>query len=186
MPKNNQNNHPQKNNTCIGVTNVIRYTPHGQMTLKGEHFVVEQAKTKYYLVSGDALPEVFIRVTQARELLDTGQAETVAEAAERVGISRSAYYKYKNSVMSFQSVGAGRIVTFQIMLRHQMGVLSAVLGVFSGTGANILTINQGIPTNGAAPVTITVDTVDLEMSTEDLLASLRKTDGVISATVVSG
>ncbi|MCC8357195.1 MAG: ACT domain-containing protein, partial [Oscillospiraceae bacterium] len=122
-------------------------------------------RTRYYLVSGDALPEVFIRVTQARELLDTGQAQTVAEAAERVGISRSAYYKYKNAVMPFQSVGAGRIVTFQIMLRHQMGVLSEVLGLFADTGANILTINQGIPTNGAAPVTVTADTADMEITT---------------------
>lgn len=146
----------------------------------------EQGRTKYYLVSGDALPEVFIRVTQARELLDTGQAQTVAEAAERVGISRSAYYKYKNAVMPFQSVGAGRIVTFQIMLRHQMGVLSEVLGLFADTGANILTINQGIPTNGAAPVTVTADTADMEITTETLLARLEGTEGVISAAVVAG
>ncbi|MCC8356555.1 MAG: ACT domain-containing protein [Oscillospiraceae bacterium] len=146
----------------------------------------EQGRTKYYLVSGDALPEVFIRVTQARELLDTGQAQTVAEAAERVGISRSAYYKYKNAVMPFQSVGAGRIITFQIMLRHQMGVLSEVLGLFADTGANILTINQGIPTNGAAPVTVTADTADMEITTETLLARLEGTEGVISAAVVAG
>ncbi|MCD7748891.1 MAG: ACT domain-containing protein [Oscillospiraceae bacterium] len=146
----------------------------------------EQGRSKYYLVSGDALPEVFIRVTQARELLDTGQAQTVAEAAERVGISRSAYYKYKNAVMPFQSVGAGRIVTFQIMLRHQMGVLSEVLGLFADTGANILTINQGIPTNGAAPVTVTADTADMEITTETLLARLEGTEGVISAAVVAG
>lgn len=146
----------------------------------------EMERTRYYLVSGDALPEVFIRVTQARELLDTGQAQTVAEAAERVGISRSAYYKYKNAVMPFQSVGAGRIVTFQIMLRHQMGVLSEVLGLFADTGANILTINQGIPTNGAAPVTVTADTADMEITTETLLSRLEGTEGVISATVVAG
>ncbi|MCD8322184.1 MAG: ACT domain-containing protein [Oscillospiraceae bacterium] len=146
----------------------------------------EPERTRYYLVSGDALPEVFIRVTQARELLDTGQAQTVAEAAERVGISRSAYYKYKNAIMPFQSVGAGRIVTFQIMLRHQMGVLSEVLGLFADTGANILTINQGIPTNGAAPVTVTADTADMEITTETLLTRLEGTEGVISAAVVAG
>ncbi len=146
----------------------------------------EQERTRYYLVSGDALPEVFIRVTQARELLDTGQAQTVAEAAERVGISRSAYYKYKNAIMPFQSVGAGRIVTFQIMLRHLMGVLSEVLSLCADTGANILTINQGIPTNGAAPVTVTADTADMEITTETLLSRLEETEGVISAAVVAG
>ena len=141
---------------------------------------------KYYLVDGDALPEVFVRVTQARELLDTGQAQTVAEAAERVGISRSAYYKYKNSIMPFQNVAGGRIVTFQIMLRHQMGVLSEVLGVFAGTGANILTINQGIPTNGAAPVTITADMAAMDVAAEGLLDRLAAVEGVIKAAVAAG
>ena len=141
---------------------------------------------QYYLVDGDALPEVFIRVTQARELLDTGRAQTVAEAAEQVGISRSAYYKYKNAVMPFQNVAGGRIVTFQIMLRHKMGLLSEVLGVFAETGANILTINQGIPTNGAAPVTITADMTALDTTAETLLNRLTAVDGVIKAAVAAG
>ena len=141
---------------------------------------------QFYLVDGDALPEVFIRVTQARELLDTGRAQTVAEAAEQVGISRSAYYKYKNAVMPFQNVAGGRIVTFQIMLRHQMGLLSEVLAVFADTSANILTINQGIPTNGAAPVTITADLTALDTTAEVLLTRLSSIDGVIKATIVAG
>ncbi len=148
--------------------------------------MAKEGRSRYYLVDGDALPEVFVRVTQAKELLDTGQVQTVAEAAEQVGISRSAYYKYKNAVMPFQSLGGGHIVTFQIMLRHQMGVLSAVLGVFAGTGANILTINQGIPTNGTAPVTITADTADMEISTEELLSRLTAAEGVIRAAVAAG
>ena len=142
--------------------------------------------TRYYLVDGDALPEVFIRVTEAKELLDTGEVQTVAEAAARVGISRSAFYKYKNAVTPFRDVGRGRIVTFQIMLRHQMGVLSAVLGLFAGTGANILTINQGIPTDGTAPVTVTADTADMSISTEELLSRLEGTEGVIRAAVAAG
>lgn len=146
----------------------------------------DQKKPRYYLVDGDALPEVFIRVTEARELLDSGEVQTVAEAAARVGISRSAYYKYKDAVRPFQDIGRGRIVTFQIMLKHHLGVLSAVLGVFAGTGANILTINQGIPTNGTAPVTITADTADMAVSTEGLLEQLLELEGVISAAVAAG
>ena len=142
--------------------------------------------SQFYLVDGNALPEVFIRVTQAQELLDTGRAQTVAEAAEAVGISRSAYYKYKNAIVPFQSVAGGRIVTFQIMLRHQMGLLSEVLGVFADTGANILTINQGIPTNGAAPVTITADMAALDTSAEELLKRLTAVEGVIKAAVAAG
>lgn len=146
----------------------------------------KEGKTRYYLVEGDALPEVFIRVTEARELLDTGQVQTVAEAAAQVGISRSAYYKYKNAVMPFESMGRGCISTFQIMLRHQMGVLSAVLDVLAHTGANILTINQGIPTNGTAPVTVTADTADMDITTEALLERICAIEGVIKAAVVAG
>ncbi len=147
---------------------------------------MSEGRSKFYLVDGDALPEVFIRVTEAKELLDTGEVQTVADAAARVGISRSAYYKYKDAVMPFQDVGRGRIVTFQIMLRHHLGVLSHVLGLFAGTGANILTINQGIPTNGTAPVTVTADTADMVISTEELLSQLDAAEGVISAAVVAG
>ena len=141
---------------------------------------------QYYLVDGEALPEVFIRVTQARELMDTGRAQTVAEAAEMVGISRSAYYKYKNSVMPFQNIAGGRIVTFQIMLRHQTGLLSGLLAVFADAGANILTINQGIPTNGAAPVTVTADLTALDITAEDLLGKIEALDGVIRAAIAAG
>ncbi len=146
----------------------------------------QSSHRQFYLVDGEALPEVFIRVTQAQELLDTGRAQTVAEAAEQVGISRSAYYKYKNAIMPFQNVAGGHIVTFQIMLRHKMGVLSEVLGLFAETGANILTINQGIPTNGAAPVTITADMTTLDTSAEVLLERLGAVDGVIKAAVAAG
>ena len=148
--------------------------------------MASSGRGQFYLVEGDALPEVFIRVTQARELLDTGRAQTVAEAAGQVGISRSAYYKYKNAVMPFQNVAGGRIVTFQIMLRHKMGLLSEVLAVFADTGANILTINQGIPTNGAAPVTITADLTALDTSAEALLTRLTALDGVIKAAIAAG
>ncbi len=142
--------------------------------------------SRYYLVEGSALPEVFIRVTQARELLDTGEVKTVAEAADRVGISRSAYYKYKNAVMPFEDMDRGRILTFQILLRHKTGALSAVLGLFATTGANILTINQGIPTNGTALVTISAEIAGMEIAPEALLAQLSATDGVIKAAVVAG
>ncbi len=139
-----------------------------------------------YLVDGSALPEVFIRVTEAKELLDTGEVQTVAEAAAKVGISRSAYYKYKDLIMPFQDLGRGRIVTFQITLRHQMGVLSAVLNLFADTGANILTINQGIPTSGTAPVTVTADTAAMAVSSEELLEKIGTVVGVIHAAVAAG
>ena len=128
---------------------------------------------KFYLVEGSALPEVFIRVTQARELLDTGRAQTVAEAAAMAGISRSAYYKYRDAVLPFRDFGRGHIVTFQLLLEDVAGMLSAVLALFSSHGANILTINQSIPTNGVGMVTISFIAEDMELPLDELRTRLE-------------
>ncbi len=141
---------------------------------------------KYYLVESSVLPEIFIKVVKAKELLQTGESTTVAEAANAVGISRSAYYKYKDSVSQFQDMERGRIITFHITLRDRMGVLSAVLAVFANTGANILTINQSIPINGTAMVTISAETSGMLISNEDLMANLQGTPGVKKIEVLAG
>ena len=105
-------------------------------------------KKKYYLVSAEALPEVFIKVAEAKRMLQVGEADTVGEAARLVGISRSAFYKYKDAVQPFQNMRAGHIITFYALLKDIPGVLSNYLSIFANSGANILTINQTIPTNG--------------------------------------
>ena len=145
-----------------------------------------KAKPKYYLVEAGVLPEVFIKVTEARELLETGEVRTVAEAVERVGISRSAFYKYKDAVQPFNNMKAGHIITFYTMLKDNPGVLSNVLSIFAGSGANILTINQSIPTNGCAAVTIGAETSSLELSLEDLLAHAMEVDGVVRCEILAG
>ncbi len=132
------------------------------------------------------LPEIFLKVTEAKKLLETGEASTVAEAVSLVGISRSAFYKYKDAVSPFQDMKRGRIITFHTILRDRMGVLSTVLAIFANSGANILTINQSIPTNGAAIVTISAETTDMTMTNEELLSSVRQTPGVIRAEVLAG
>jgi len=146
----------------------------------------DSSQKKYYLIDGSVLPEVFIRVTEARELLDTGRAQTVAEAASMAGISRSAYYKYRDTVLPFRDLGRGRIVTFQLLLRDVAGTLSGVLSLFSHSGANILTINQSIPSGGTAPVTITADTAALSISTEELLTAVSALDGILKANILAG
>ena len=108
----------------------------------------------YYIVDAEALPEIFHKVVQARRMLDTGEAETVNQAVQLVGISRSAFYKYKDAVRPFQDMLHGRIVTFQMMLKDEPGILSHMLNLFASSGANILTINQNLPAGGVAPVTI--------------------------------
>lgn len=141
---------------------------------------------KYYLVQADMLPEIFLKVMDAKELLETGEASTVAEAVSRVGISRSAFYKYKDAISNFRDMKQGRIITFHVLLRDRMGVLSSLLTIFANSGANILTINQSIPSNGAALVTISADVEGLTGSSEELLAQIGSTQGVIKAEVLAG
>lgn len=105
-------------------------------------------KTKFYLVAADALPEIFLKVAEAKRMLHAGEVSTAGEAARQVGISRSAFYKYRDSVQPFNDMKTGRIITFYALLKDNPGVLSNVLSIFAGSGANILTINQSIPTNG--------------------------------------
>ena len=145
-----------------------------------------KAKPKYYLVEAGVLPEVFIKVTEARELLETGEVRTVAEAVERVGISRSAFYKYKYSIMPFRDMRHGSIVTFNALLRDKKGVLSSLLTIFADSGANILTINQSIPNNGTAQVTISAITENMSISMDELLNAARTLYGVIRFDALAG
>lgn len=141
---------------------------------------------KYYIVEASALPEVFLKVAEAKRLLSTGEASTVNEATRLTDISRSAFYKYRDSVLPFQNMMTGRIITFQFLLHDQKGVLSGILNTLAEKKANIQTINSIIPTNGCALVTITAETTDLTIQLEDLLRQLGETPGVIKAEVLAG
>ena len=141
---------------------------------------------KYYIVEASALPEVFLKVAESKRLLQTGEATTVNEATKLTGISRSAFYKYRDAVLPFQNMMTGRIITFQFMLQDQKGQLSSLLSIFAEHKANIQTINSVIPTNGCALVTITAETIDLTISLEELLAAVRQLSGVIKAEVLAG
>ena len=141
---------------------------------------------KYYIVAADALPEIFIKVAEAKRMMQTGEAGTVGEATRMAGISRSAFYKYKDSVQPFNDMKAEHIITFYGMLKDNTGVLSKVLSVFARSGANILTINQSIPTNGCAAVTISAETSDMAESLEQLLATVSALDGVVKLEILAG
>ena len=143
-------------------------------------------KPKFYIVEASALPEVFLKVVEAKHLLSTGKAATVNEATRMTDISRSAFYKYRDAIMPFQDMKTGRIITFQFLLYDEPGVLSAILSSFAKQGANILTINSIIPTNGCALVTISAETTDVTVSLEELLHLLGNTQGVIKAEVLAG
>ena len=141
---------------------------------------------KYYLVQAEALPEVFLKVAEAKRLLESGEVETVGDATQKTGISRSAFYKYRDAITPFQNLMAGRIITFQLTLKDRTGVLSGILSIFAYCGANILTINQAIPSNGCAMLTISAETTDLACPVEELLKKTGNLDGVIKAEIVAG
>ena len=144
------------------------------------------AKPKYYIVEATALPEVFLKVAEAKRLLSTGEAATVNDAAKLTGISRSAFYKYRDSVMPFHNMMIGRILTYQLKLHDEPGVLSGILKTFADFSANILTINQTIPSGGCALVTITAETSGIRETPDELLRQLTASAGVIKAEVLAG
>ena len=144
------------------------------------------APTKFYIVSAEALPEIFIKVAEAKRMMQTGEADTVGNATRKAGISRSAFYKYKDSVQPFNDMKSEHIITFYAMLTDNTGVLSRVLSVFATSGANILTINQSIPTNGCAAVTISAETSEMAESLEQLIADVSGLDGVVKFEILAG
>ena len=141
---------------------------------------------RYYIVEAEALPEIYGKVVETMRLLEMGEEETVNAATQRTGISRSAFYKYKDAVRPFNDMLHGRILTFQVMLRHEPGVLSAVLNVFAEHGGNILTINQGIPSGGRAAVSIGAETSGLRLPMEDFLAAVNAVRGVLRCEILAG
>lgn len=143
-------------------------------------------KHKYYIVEASALPEVFLKVAEAKRLLSTGEASTVNEATKMTDISRSAFYKYRDSVLPFQNMMTGRIITFQFLVQDRPGLLAEMLDVFPECNANIQTINSIVPVNGTAVLTISAETMDLSVSLEEMLRRLRAFPGVIKAEVLAG
>lgn len=141
---------------------------------------------KYYIVEASALPEIFLKVAEAKRLLQTGEASTVNDATQMTGISRSAFYKYRDSVLPFQNMMIGRIITFQFLLQDRKGLLSSLLSIFAEHKANIQTINSIIPTNGCALVTISAETTDVTIHLEDLLGEVSQLPGVVKAEIVAG
>lgn len=140
---------------------------------------------KYYIVEASALPEVFLKVAEAKRLLATGEASTVNEAAKMTDISRSAFYKYRDAVQPFRNMSTSQIITFQFLLRDEPGALSAILTAFAQQKANLLTVNSITPSNGCAVVTIAAETSQTTASLDEMLAIFQHTPGVIKAEVLA-
>ena len=141
---------------------------------------------RYYIVAAEALPEIFVKVAEAKRMMQTGEAATVGAATRTRYLRVSAFYKYKDSVQPFNDMKSEHIITFYGMLKDNTGVLSRVLSVFATSGANILTINQSIPTNGCAAVTISAETSGMEETLEQLLSDVSAVEGVVKFEVLAG
>lgn len=143
-------------------------------------------ESKYYIVEASALPEIILKVARAKQALEWKEAATVNEATRLVGISRSAFYKYRDAVHPLSDMMRGHIVTIQAMLKDEPGVLSSILNIFAASGGNILTINQSIPTGGIAAVTLSTETSGLVMPLEELIHRASSIEGVLKFEILAG
>ena len=141
--------------------------------------------SKYYVVSGDILPDVLEQVMQARILLQSGKAKRISEAVKMVGISRGTYYKYKDAVFSFNAEQSNRKAIISMILRNEKGTLSKVLSLVSVKQVNVLAKNQTIPINGIANVALTLDISDLEISIQSLVSLIEAMPMVEKADLVA-
>lgn len=135
-------------------------------------------KKKYYVVKERAVPEVLLKVVEAKKLLDSGKVQTVQEAAEKMDISRSSFYKYKDDIFPFREEARGKTITFIIQMDDEPGLLSVVLGAIARFHGNILTIHQSIPINGVATLTLSVDILPGEGDIEAMVEEIEQSNGI--------
>ena len=135
-------------------------------------------KTNYYVLKEKAVPDVLLRVVEAKRLLESGKAASVQEATERVDISRSSFYKYKEDIFPFHDNAKGRTITMVIQLDDEPGLLSAILKTIADSHANILTIHQSIPVNGIASLTLSVDILPDSADANRMMEQIEQQDGV--------
>lgn len=140
---------------------------------------------KHLIIDTKILPEVFIKVVKLKELLRTGKVKDISEGVKQVGISRSTYYKYKDCVFTLSEGITGHKVTIGLVLAHEAGTLSKILDRIALKRGNILTINQDIPINNAASVSITFDASKLEIEINDLIEELKLVKGVIRIDLIA-
>lgn len=133
---------------------------------------------KYFIVKEKAVPEVLLKVVEAKRLIDSEKVLTVQEATDQVGISRSSFYKYKDDIFPFHESNRGRTVTFMLQMDDQPGLLSAVLTEVAKCEANILTIHQSIPVNGVASLTLSVEILPSTLNAAEMINHIEQLDGI--------
>ncbi len=132
----------------------------------------------FFLVDSFILPEVFSKVIEVKKILSTGKIKTVNDAVKEVGISRSAYYKYKDYIFPFYETSRGKVLTLFFVVEDFSGILSSIINKIASAKANILTINQNIPINGLADVTVSIETFEMKDDMQKLMSEIEKIEGV--------
>ena len=135
-------------------------------------------KTTYYVIKEKAGPEVLLKVVEAKRLLESGRASSVQDAVERVDISRSSFYKYKDDIFPFHDNAKGRTITLVIQLDDEPGLLSSILRIIADGNANILTIHQSIPVNGIASLTLSIEILPQTTDANRIMEAIEARDGV--------
>ena len=135
-------------------------------------------ETNYYVIKKKAVPEVLLKVLEVQKLLDSKRAVSVLEATEKVGISRSSYYKYKDDIFPFHDTAQGTTITLSMSIEDEPGLLSDVLKVIADFGANILTIHQSIPVNGVATLTLSVEIRENTGNVSGMIEELENLNGI--------
>ncbi len=139
---------------------------------------MDNFEKKFYLVREDVLPEAMKKTIEAREMLKRGKAESIGDAVQKVDLSRSAFYKYRDTVFPFSTIQKERLVSLFFHIEDRSGTLSKLLSIVAASGCNVLTIHQTIPLQGRANVTLSLNTSEMENEIEGLLSELRKLEFV--------
>ena len=142
-------------------------------------------ETGYYVLKKQAVPEVLLKVLEAKKLLDTGKCKTVNEASERLGISRSSFYKYKDDIFVFHDSSEGKTLTFTCEMEDEPGILSILLGIIAEYGANVLTIHQSIPINNMASLSISLQILPSTRDVAKMVEDMESLSGVHSIKIVA-
>ena len=143
-------------------------------------------KNTFYLVREEILPEAIKKTIKVKEILKRGEIKTINEAGEKMGLSRSAYYKYKDHIFTYEDDAGGRIVTLHAVLTDRAGVLSNFMSVLYESGANILTVNQNIPSGRRAPVSVSFRVTNSDLSVNKIISELKEINGVKSVHQILG
>ena len=142
-------------------------------------------KMQYYVLKEKAVPEVLLKVVEAKRLIDSGKIASVQEATESVGISRSSFYKYKDDIFPFHETTKGKTITMVIQMDDEPGLLSGVLKTIADFHANILTIHQSIPVNGIASLSLSIDVFPTTGNVEDMKNSIESVQGIHYAKILA-